>query len=92
MSAVNVPEGRHPGVKELASWFDFDHLRYGIVRDTSAQFASLADALIATLPDDAELTAGLRKLLEAKDCAVRVAVKAQRARDAELEREPDEQA
>jgi hypothetical protein len=32
--------------------------------------------MISTLPDGPELTAGLRKLLEAKDCFVRAAVAA----------------
>jgi hypothetical protein len=34
----------------------------------------LAEAMIVELPDGPELTAGLRKLLEAKDCFVRAAL------------------
>lgn len=38
------------------------------------QFSSLALEMVENLPDSPELTAGLRKLLEAKDCFVRCAV------------------
>lgn len=34
----------------------------------------LAQELVAVLPDGPELSAGLRKLLEAKDCFVRAAL------------------
>jgi hypothetical protein len=34
----------------------------------------LAEAMIRDLPDGPELSAGLRKLLEAKDCFVRAAL------------------
>jgi hypothetical protein len=34
----------------------------------------LAEEMIRVLPDGPELTAGLRKLLEAKDCFVRAAL------------------
>jgi hypothetical protein len=37
----------------------------------SEPIAKLAAALDVTLPDGAEKSAGLRKLLEAKDCFVR---------------------
>lgn len=39
----------------------------------SKPFAELAKHLVETIPSSAELTAALRKLLEAKDCAVRAA-------------------
>jgi hypothetical protein len=38
--------------------------------------AELAEDLLDDLPDGPELTAGLRKLLEAKDCFVRALVNA----------------
>lgn len=37
----------------------------------SKPVSDLADEMVRTLPDSAERTAGLRKLLEAKDCFVR---------------------
>lgn len=66
-------EGRHPNVQHIARYFEYDHLR-GELRETSAQVASLAAYMIKTLPDSPELVAGLRKLLEAKDCFVRAAL------------------
>jgi hypothetical protein len=40
----------------------------------SRPFGELAERMADTLPSGPELTAGLRKLLEAKDCAVRAAL------------------
>jgi hypothetical protein len=37
----------------------------------SKPFGELAQKMVDELPQNAERTAGLRKLLEAKDCAVR---------------------
>lgn len=47
-----------------------DHLK-GISKDCS----DLANAMADSLPQSAETAAGLRKLLEAKDCFVRAALK-----------------
>jgi hypothetical protein len=69
--------GRHPSTTALARWFEFDHLREGPIRDTSAACADLAERMIEALPDDPELSAGLRHLLEAKDAFVRAAIRAQ---------------
>lgn len=71
-----APADRHPATTQLLRWFAFDHLPEGLIRDTSALFSELAGDLLDTLPDGPELTAGLRKLLEAKDCCVRQAVHA----------------
>lgn len=54
-------------------WFRFDHLP-GHLRPISQQFADLAYDLAAQLPHDQETSTALRKLLEAKDAAVRAAV------------------
>lgn len=67
-------EGRHPGVQQLAQFFTFDHLPDN-ARPPSRACAELAREMIDTLPDDPELTAGLRKLLEAKDCFVRASLR-----------------
>lgn len=67
-------EGRHPAVRQLAQWFTFDHLPDN-ARPPSRSCAELAQEMIDTLPDDPELTTGLRKLLEAKDCFVRAALR-----------------
>jgi len=50
--------------------FRFSHLPEKLAT-ASARFASLAIEIIGTQPATAERTVCLRKLLEAKDCAVR---------------------
>ncbi len=55
-------------------YFEYKHLRPGILQDTSAACAELAHAMEALLPDGPEKSAGMRKLLEAKDCFVRAAL------------------
>lgn len=65
---------RNPAVAGIARWFDYDHLPAGLPRDLSARCADLAGHVLAELPDSPELTAGLRKLLEAKDCFVRAGI------------------
>lgn len=64
--------GRHPATVSIARHFEFDHLA-GRRREVSQMFYYLAHQLISQLPDDPELVAGLRKILEGKDCAVRLA-------------------
>lgn len=73
----HVTETRHPGTSQLARWFSYGHLPAGSPRVMSAEVAELAEWVIEQLPDGPELTAGLRKLLEAKDCFVRAAIAAQ---------------
>lgn len=67
-------DGRHPGTLHFEPLFAFDHLPAGPLRTTSELCAALAEGLVSYLPDGPELTAGLRKLLEAKDCFVRAAL------------------
>lgn len=71
--------GRHPSVAHFRTSFEFSHLPAGPLRDTSALFAGLALDLLAKLNDGIELSAGLRKLREAKDCCVVQALMDQRA-------------
>ena len=54
----------------LLRWFASDHLPDPL-RGVSAACADLAEQIDALLPESAEKTAGLRHLLEAKDCFVR---------------------
>ena len=54
----------------LMEYFVFDHLN-GPLRDASQRCGELAGHFDVALPESAEKTAGLRKLLEAKDCFVR---------------------
>ena len=54
----------------LLQFFAYDHLREDL-KAVSKPFGDLATHLVATLPRNPERTVALRKLLEAKDCAVR---------------------
>ena len=69
-----VLKDRHPGVVSIARYFDYGHIPEGPLRVTSMWCCGLAQDMIDRLPDGPELTAGLRKLLEAKDCFVRAAL------------------
>lgn len=51
--------------------FNYGHLPAGPLRDTSQLVHELATFMNDILPEGAEKAAGLRKLLEAKDCFVR---------------------
>lgn len=63
----------HPAVTQILRYFAWQHLP-GRLQKVSAPFGVLANHMVDTLPMGPELTAGLRKLLEAKDCAVRAAL------------------
>lgn len=54
----------------MEQFFRFAHLPPHL-QAVSKPFGELATQMIATLPSNPERTAALRKLLEAKDCAVR---------------------
>lgn len=66
-------EPRHPATQHLLRFFEFEHLPPHL-QTTSRRCHQLAHAMVADLADGPELTAGLRKLLEAKDCFVRAAL------------------
>lgn len=65
---------RHPATQGIARYFSFEHLGQPHLRDISKNCHDLAALMLDALPDSPELTAGLRKLLEAKDCFVRAAL------------------
>lgn len=69
-----IPMDRHPSIKHFAPLFAYGHLT-GERRNTSALMAVVAQRMVDRLQDNPELAAGLRKLLEAKDCLVRVSVR-----------------
>jgi hypothetical protein len=74
MSSAGTPWGeRHPSVAHFEPLFEYGHLPQPL-QDVSAAFADLAEGLLDLLGDGPELSAGLRKLVEAKDCGVRQAV------------------
>lgn len=64
---------RHPAVTAILRYFEYAHLPR-FLQNVSMPFAELADSLVTDLPNGPELTVALRKLLEAKDCAVRAAL------------------
>ena len=57
----------------LLRWFDSSHLPDDLQR-VVRHFRELAEWAAVNLPRTAERSAGLRKLLEAKDCLVRAAI------------------
>lgn len=59
----------HP-TDPMLQFFRYEHLPERL-RKVSAPFGLLARDLVDTLPRNPERTVALRKLLEAKDCAVR---------------------
>lgn len=54
----------------LEQFFAYEHLPQHL-QEVSKPFGDLAKQIIQTLPINPERTVALRKLLEAKDCAVR---------------------
>ena len=65
---------RHSSTEQLMRWLDTSHLPEHLQR-VSVPCADLATKVSDELSEDSpELTAGLRKLLEAKDCFVRAAI------------------
>jgi hypothetical protein len=65
----NDPPKYHPAVAGLLQFFAYAHLPPAL-QDVSKPFGDLAKT-IADGPSNAEATVALRKLLEAKDAAVR---------------------
>ena len=62
----------HPSVSHLLQFFAYSHLPEHL-QEVSRPFHELAYAMAERL-EGPELSAGLRKLLEAKDCMVRAAL------------------
>jgi hypothetical protein len=65
---------RHASTQHTIQFFQADHLPEGPLRDVCMVCAGHAHVMIEMIPDGPELSAGLRKLLEAKDCFVRAAL------------------
>jgi hypothetical protein len=64
---------RHSATRHVAKFFSYQHLPPHL-QAVSAECYILASRMVDELPDSPELSAGLRHLLEAKDCFVRAAV------------------
>lgn len=54
----------------MLQFFEYKHLPEHL-QSVSRPFGELAKQIVETLPSNPERTVALRKLLEAKDCAVR---------------------
>ena len=63
----------HPSIAALLKFFSYVHLPQAL-QEVSKPLCDCAIHLACTLPQNAELMTGLRKLLEAKDCFVRAAL------------------
>ena len=57
-------------MERILKFFAYDHLREDL-KGVSRPFAELAQQVVAPVPAGPERTVSLRKLLEAKDAAVR---------------------
>lgn len=75
---------RHPSVTAVSQFFEYSHLPEPLFT-VSHKCAILKDEMLANLEDSSELTVGLRKLLEAKDCFVRAMVAQENKRKANSE-------
>lgn len=60
----------HAATENILKFFEYEHLSPEIQR-VSKDICVLAHHMADTIPEGPELTVGLRKLLEAKDCFVR---------------------
>jgi hypothetical protein len=77
MSNVPAAASIHPDCAFVLKYFAYSHLPLSL-QQVSSHFCELAQAMVDHWPADSpaipEVVAGLRKLLEAKDCFVRAAV------------------
>lgn len=65
-----MADDRHPAVASIMQFFETDDLSEDL-QTVAIPCWELANEMADYLPSNPELTAGLRKLLEAKDCFVR---------------------
>ena len=65
-----------PAQEPILQFFQFSHLPENL-KDISRQFANVANWVVEKLPRNAERSVALRKLLEAKDAAVRAALQSE---------------
>jgi hypothetical protein len=73
-AAAPSPSGDTPEPREhILQFFGCEHLPEPL-QEVALNFAVLASILVETLPRNPERTVALRKLLEAKDAAVRARI------------------
>lgn len=61
----------HPSTENLLRWLEPNPNLPQLPRDLAGACEALAKTVVDVAPEGPELTVGLRKLLEAKDCFVR---------------------
>lgn len=71
VSGVNSAQGVE---SQIIKYFNYEHLPAHL-QEVSKSICVLAQMLDKQLPNSAEKSAGLRKLLEAKDCFIRAAIR-----------------
>ena len=75
MSLIAMAADRHPSTQQIVRWLEPNpNLPKGPPAMIAVLCSQLAEDVLDLTPDGPELTAGLRKLLEAKDCFVRAAL------------------
>lgn len=74
MSLTAEHADRHPSVLGVLRFLEPNPNLPEPLRAIAGKVESLADEMMDSCPDGPELTTGLRKLLEAKDCFVRSAL------------------
>lgn len=67
---IVLMNGRNGMNEYLLQFFAYEHLPEHL-RAVSKPFGELAKQIVETVPSNPERTVAVRKLLEAKDCAVR---------------------
>lgn len=72
MTMIDVSK-RQPAIQSIYKYFAYEHLPDHL-RPVSKIICLAANDMLNQLSDSPELTVGLRKLLEAKDCFVRAAL------------------
>lgn len=73
-SADRKPNHHHPAVANVLRFFGYEHLPTERERSVCEGFALLAQQVADRAPESQETTVALRKLLEARDAAVRAAL------------------
>lgn len=73
LDVQTTPDGRLRDKEHIEQFFAFAHLPPAM-QEVSRPFGELAARIIDNLPRNPERTVALRKLLEAKDAAVRAAI------------------
>ena len=73
MTMMDV-SNRQPAVQAVYKYFAYGHLPED-KQAISKRICLTANDMLSEIADSAELTVGLRKLLEAKDCFVRASIK-----------------